>query len=731
MAILELLILLVAAAGIGRSILIALRTVPEDRTERLVMSAAVGLGLVAYLVLAVGLVGLLQPGPVLAVLAIVVIASWRGFTRLVSDMRPPRVVPMASDNSVGEAPADVLVGESRWLRRLCLLVLTVIGVIAVANCFLPPGSHEWDAIAYHLAAPKVYLQHHRIIFLPTDHHSNFPFLVEMLFTLGLMLNGFALANLFHFALGALTVAAIVAIGRRHFALNAGWIAALAFASTPIVIWEAGAAYIEHGMALYVLLSIGAALECRRTADPRWLGLSGILMGFALGTKALALVPAFALPALLLVDRYRFKQLRWYLLGAIVVGCPFYVKTWVLTGDPVYPFGYKIFHGRYWSEDLASTYAGSQKAFGLQRSVVTAEDDWRNLQPVAEPHRPQDRLRNAMMAPFALVSVPRIFYDYTDPGPFNHLGFLFLALPMLLLVAAGRSQISKASALTGGVVLLWYLVWSQTMQYVRYLVPMLPLLLLIGGEGVVHAARKWKLIGALAAVVFAQQIWVSLHFFGVDAPRRAATISEPDRRDQYADSLITSYGRLFQIMKAPEARDNYLKRAVNHYAATEWLNKNASKDAGVILFEEPRGFYLDRPYLWGNYFHSLFIPYATFATGREMADWFLGHGYRYALVNLQFSPIANDSDVNRRNENMQKMKDAIGQGSAAGLMLEWYGPNAPGGERWRTLLGEAIREGGAVVINDASQRGVVVLEFRPSRPGISGDAMEAQAGGGRR
>src|SRR5205085_10367980 len=103
-------------------------------------------------------------------------------------------------------------------------------------------SHEWVALSSHLAVPKIYLEHHRIVYLPTDHHSNFPFLVEMLFTIGLLFDGYALANLFHFACGALCVAALWMLGRRYFTPAAGRIAALAFATTPIVLWEAGAAY---------------------------------------------------------------------------------------------------------------------------------------------------------------------------------------------------------------------------------------------------------------------------------------------------------------------------------------------------------------------------------------------------------------------------------------------------------------------------------------------------------
>lgn len=698
----ELAIVLILSGSIGRAILRALHTVPEDRTERVAVAAAIGLGLIAYLILAVGLLGWLRVGPVVVVLALAGAFCFRGFGLLLDDLRAPRVRPMAGDISVGEAPPDRLEREGAWLRRGGLLLLTALGLITLLNCFVPPGAHEWDALAYHLAAPKVYLLHHRIVFLPTDHHSNFPFLVEMLFTLGLMFNGYALANLLHWAFWALTLAALVAVGRRHFAPSAGWIGAVAFASAPIVLWEAGAAYIEHGMALYILLSVGSALEYQRSGETRWLTLAGILMGYALGTKALALVPAFALLLILIGSRARWVQLRGYVVAAIVVGCPFYVKTWAWTGDPVYPFGFSIFHGRYWSDELAKAYAGEQKSFGLRSSMLTADDDLRGTLPSAESPGLHQRMRNAVVAPFALISVPRIFYNYNDPGEFNHIGFLFLALPPLLVISWPLVTSSRAASLVAGVLLLWYLVWSQTMEYVRYVIPLLPLLGLLGGSGVVRSEQRWKAVGLLAGVVLLWQCWLGFSYFGRRASNR------------------------WSVATDTEVRQAYLERQVNHYASIEWLNMNTPPDAGVVLFEENRGFYLDRPYLWGNYFHSLFIPYDRMQSGRDMIDWFVGHGFRYALVNLQFSQMANSSA-----ENRARMQEAVRSNSEAGLMLEWYGTNAAGGERWRTFLGEAIRSGNAVVVNQASNRGVVVLEFRASRPDIHGNAMETQVGRGTR
>lgn len=674
MALLLFAVALFIAASTGRRVLDLLHTVPESRLDRLTYSTTLGLGAMAYVVLLLGLLGLLSLWPVVAGMVALLLVSWTGMLETVLDIQP-RARQAGEPGGRGVGIVGIAAGA----------LLAALGAIVVINCFVPPGPHEWDALSYHLAAPKVYLAHHRILFLPTDHHSNFPFLVEMLFTLGLLFRGYALANLFHFALGALTVAGILFIGRRHFGGRAGLIGALAFATTPIVLWEAGAAYIELGMACYVLLAFGAALEFRATRDSRWLALAGILMGFALSVKALALVPFVLLGALVLLGGYRFKNLRWYLVPALIVGCPFYVKATVTTGNPVYPFAYRLFGGRYWSQELADAYAGTQGDFGLHNNLLSAAEDLANVRPDRDKPTILNRVRNTIVAPFALISVPRIFYDYQDPGVLNHLGFLFLALPMVAL-AMGRP--SPGSKWFGAAAFAWYLVWAQTMQYTRYIIPVVPLLVLVGGEGCARAMRRaaamrWLVGGAIffqAALVLAY--WL---------PRLATNPGGDPGQIALASSS--------------EARDKYLTRRLNYYSAAKWLNANTPPNAGVALFDEARGFYLDRPYLWGNQFHSTYIPYTSFANGREMADWFLAHGYRYALVNMQFS-----QEIGKPGA-IEALRNATATGTLPQLFLQWYDPKN-GGERFRQLLGGAVLDGAASFVPEPTQRGVVVLEFRP-------------------
>jgi len=626
------------------------------------MACAIGLGIFAYAVLALGLTGFLTVPAFIATLCAMSVVGLRGMR----DLFVHAFAWFTGLRHKKSSPIGVVVG----------ILLAALGSIVIINCFVPPAAHEWDAVAYHLAAPKVFLQHHRIIFLPTDHHSNFPFLVEMLFTVGLAFNGFALANLFHFAMWALCVVGIATVGKRYFAPGVGIIAALIFAVVPIALWEAGIAYIDLGMSLYLLLAVAAVIEYRQSQNASHLGLAGALMGFALAVKTISLVPFGICAVLLLAERVQWRALRWYLLLGIVVGCPFYIKCWAMTGNPVYPFGYRVFGGIYWNAKLSEVYSGEQRSFGLNGRVVSAENEtaeW--IKPTAT-----QRISNAFVAPFELVALPRIFYNLGDPGLFNHCGFLLLAFPPLLLFARRRSPSVSWCAVF---VVIWFISWTVTMQYVRYILGLAPLLALLGAEGAMRLVERKPLFRYLVGTLLTLQCALTLSWF---VPRLFANDALPGQ---------------IQLATDDAAQQEYLSRKLSIYDSMVWLNTHTAKTDGVVLFEETRGFYLDREYLWGGAYHSLYIPYKSFRSGADMVDWYLRHGIRYALVNLQFSPF---------NVTPGELKQAVGAETVPTLFMRWYNRDAKTDESWRNLIGEAVNVKRAVFVPEATKHGAAVLEF---------------------
>ncbi|HZO89677.1 MAG TPA: hypothetical protein VFB38_15215 [Chthonomonadaceae bacterium] len=702
------------AAGAGRLLMGRLTVLRGWPLERFVYSAALGLAAAAYGVFALGLVGLLSFWPITAWWLFLAAIGMGGMIANAHDLRDGTHAWMASLRQGGLARVGYLAAT---------LALILCAGIAVLACFLPPGGPEWDALAYHLADPKLFLEHGRIVSLPTEHHSNFPFTMEMLFTVGLLYDGYALASLFHFLMAALTALALIAFCARRLTPAVGYLAAVIFAATPLVVWEAHAAYIDLGLGLFATLAAFAAVSAvgegdadagrslsinascpdalaagddagaeRSPADQRrvgeWALLAGAAMGFALGIKYLALVP-FALVGLLLVlRRAPWRAVAVYAGLALALAAPWYIKNLVLVHNPVYPYFYKAFpQSRYWSADRAATYESEQKSFGVPR---TPDGQARN------PQAPlPDELRSLAQIPWYVLIHPGYFTNTGNNTFMEQLGGLYAAFGFALVFVPGVPRSVREVMLLGVAQLV---AWFFVAQISRYLISILPLLAVGAGYAAWRLSQPARSPAWLrVAVVGALAGQMAVLLWGVFAlPTRAQEAREED-----VPITSLSVPEVVSALTQPQGAQDLLSARLETYRCTQWINKNTPPKAGVILYDETRGFYLDRNYLWGNGEHSAYIPYETMRSGEDLTRWLLAHGYQYALINLRYSPERSlpSSPYPFGPKSREETEDA--------LRLWYEQTKAPPGS-WRRILGDALRSGGWQV--ECAENGVVALRI---------------------
>ena len=378
---------LVACAGYGAAVLRLVDRGKAPSSLRVPAALALGMGTLAYLILGAGLLGFLTR-PVLAGLVLVgwvlagVAARAAGEIQL---QLPP--LPPAHD-------------RARWLALGIGGYLVVLAGLTLLSALRNPDGLDWDSLSYHLAAPKIYLQDGRISFIPYDSHTDFPFTLEMLYTLGLAFGGAGAAKLFHWAAGWLTVLSLglwtsrLELSGSRLPAWAGPLAAAIFGSMPVVLWEMGTAYVDLGTALFQFLALAVLIDSIALREGRpevrlgGAALAGILSGFALGTKYTALLQ-FGLLGLGLVwvvvrsrPAVRGAALQAIVLfGAIGIGVasPWYIKNWLWVHNPVYPFFYSLFPGSYsWTRQAEIAYASEQRSFGLGRGLSEAVNVFWNL-----------------------------------------------------------------------------------------------------------------------------------------------------------------------------------------------------------------------------------------------------------------------------------------------------------------------------------------------------------------
>ena len=643
------------AALLGRQLLSRLRLADPQTPGRLLFDLGAGLAVLSLLLGALGLLGLLKLPIAIGLLLVFALAGasqahslWadlqRGLSRLGRTLGGPdgsfrlkgallcfgalllSIALAASGDSglplMAAAGACLLslAGLTIWRPGLGIAWLLVLWCVAGSLAAIaPPTDNDWDGLAEHLAQAKIYAATGRFQPLWYDHHSHFPSAPQMLFSLGMLLQGVSLAKLFHWLHGMLCMAAAFSIAERFVARGSGKWAALAVAGTPLVGWLMQVGYVDLTTCAYALLMTLSLLDWLKRRDARLLALSGVIAGAMMATKmqGIALFGVVGVAVLWVVLRRRegfgaaARAACVFGLAAAVLSAPWYIKTWVLTGNPVYPFAYSVFGGKYWGPAEAESYDYHQKEFGVG-PIAPAEEFYN--QPRLQ------RLFSGPRSPLSLLLAP---WNLTfNPVPFtvqwrrgaeallpvlltDWIGPLYL---IALLVLLGLWLRKRARPFPPALsLLLWlflplWIWWLASMQLTRYLIP--SLLLLAPVVGYVAWRAPSPLLRAPSALWLGVCVAGALYLAG--APALVATGIIP--------------------------QDAYLRMACQVYEPSMVLNRIVPADGKVGTYGEPRGYYMDCEYMWADPGHHRIIPYDQVSTPDQLLAELRKIGLTHVLIN---------------------------------------------------------------------------------------------------
>lgn len=625
MALLIFILTTAAVIPFGAQVLTRCGLAPRQVPERLLYSAAAGFTLLAYAVLALGLTHQLTPRHVAIALAVFAVLGlghwdllWEAFLRLLNSMFRALRTP---EHAVGTV----------------LLIIVLVATLITA--LEPPTSRDFDGLAEHLAQAATYLRHRAVEPLWFDHHSHFPATMQMLYVVGLGFKSVGAAKLFHWFHGLMAVMAAIILSRRFFQRRASGWAGFVLATTPMFLWLSGSAYVDLGVVAYSLLALLAYLRWRRTGRTADLALMAVVLGCAMTVKmqAIALSGVLLLAALMVAWRRipidsgdmappaaLVGARRVVLCGlvAVAIASPWYIRTYLNTGNPFYPFGYGVFGGKHWSADRAAVYDRHQLDFGWGElpspETMAALPRWR--QKLVGPREPWRWL----VAPFALTYLPWEFEVFL--GKFQNIlltstGPLYLALIGVLVAFVQRG--SKEDAFPPAVArTLWlflplWLWWFWSMQLARYLFPSLALLAPVAGYGAYRCRHGGAIVSrALTAAVL---LWATVTAY------TAASLAVP--------ALPVIFGT--------ESQHDYLLRTTDVYTPSLAI-RQLPPDARVCTYGEVRCFYFDRDYFWGEPGHSDLIAYDRMHTASDLVARYRELGITHVLINLQYLPGFRDS-----------------------------------------------------------------------------------------
>ena len=313
----------------------------------------------------------------------------------------------------------------------------------------------WDDQAYHLTLPKLYLEAGGFRRLPFNVYSHWPSNVQLIYGLALAVGDYVLAKLLHLAfLGLLTVG-VYRFAARAAAPWTGVVAASLLLANDVVMFEATVANIDIAVAFFFFMAVAHAVEFRETGSRPELILSGLFCGCVAGSKVTGLgsiACVFPLIVLGTLAHQRERRLRHVVRdGALFSACafalavPWLLKSYIYTGDPLYPVLWKYFGGIEWSDALSEQFWKWQNSTGMGRT-------------------PRDYL---------LLPV-RVFLD--GGGGYENFAarisktwvvFLPLTIVFMPWVPVARRFLLPAA--------LYFIIWAVSSQQSRFLISVLPLL----------------------------------------------------------------------------------------------------------------------------------------------------------------------------------------------------------------------------------------------------------------
>jgi 4-amino-4-deoxy-L-arabinose transferase-like glycosyltransferase len=530
------LLMILVATSIGAKALRWFRFSELSEAEHFLFSATLGLGILSYGILLLGLAS--QLSTVSITILLILTGAW-GITEWSGIL-----------STWGTAIVRFFQDWKRYYdlpNKVLIILAGIIFFLALLQVLTPP--QDYDGLVYHLQGPNLFLKAGEIRFVSEPWPANLPMTIEMLFTYGLAYGSDAFAGLINFNYGLLLILAVYLFTRRFFGISTGRIAIFLFPGIPVLSLWITYTSNDMGWMLYAFLGLYLFSLFRAKGQTQYLILSGLISGLALGSKTLSLPWVFILGLLTLwYERQSLKKLIkagvMFAAPALLVGSPWYLKNWMWTGNPVYPF---YFGGIGWDTmrlDLLNVYMGS---FGTGRRLI----DYLLIPVNLYIHH----------AKFALVAneMPHILFP------------LALVFPLYQ-----KNEVARRLGTTSALYLFF---WTFGVQHTRYLLPIFPGL------------------SILTALVLPQIIERSFPKF-----HRGVLFSlliVPMFVTLFYQVALFKSNQPFKVILGTESKDAFLSRAVNDFTAIQFIREHLPKEAQVLMMWDGRGYYCGEQCPWSG------------------------------------------------------------------------------------------------------------------------------------
>ncbi|MCA1785832.1 MAG: glycosyltransferase family 39 protein, partial [Desulfobacteraceae bacterium] len=236
---------------------------------------------------------------------------------------------------------------------LAAAVFCTIGFVSLL-ALVPPVSR--DALTHHLFIPNLYLQHGGIYEIPHISFSYYPMNLDLLYLIPLYSGNDILPKFIHFAFGLITAGMIYRYLSRRINTTYALLGSLFFLTIPVIVRLSSTVYVDLGLICFLFASMLYLFHWIESGfKPKYLLISAVFCGLALGTKYNGLVGLFLLGLFTAFvyaryhagkKLYTVKSIGWaaaFVMAAMIVFSPWMIRNMAWTGNPVYPLYNSVFN----------------------------------------------------------------------------------------------------------------------------------------------------------------------------------------------------------------------------------------------------------------------------------------------------------------------------------------------------------------------------------------------------
>jgi len=461
-----------------------------------------------------------------------------------------------------------------FLKAALLCSLLCVAILACTPPF------DRDGLIHHLQIPKLYLLHGSIYEIPELVFSYYPMNLDLLYMAALSVGSDILPKYIHMAFAVATALLLFFHLKKRLNSTYAWLSAVFFFSIPVIVKLSIMVYVDLGLVFFSTASLLTLFRWLRTKRLRHLLLAGICCGLGIGTKYNGFLVLFLLTLMVPIlfirshdksQRVAFPAVKAALLFccvALLTASPWLIRNAVWTGNPIYPL-YNGFFNRTAAPPAEQTKETKQPSDGMRSVFATRHVLY------------GESFEQLLLLP------ARIFFQGADDDPRlfdGRLNPFLLLLPIAALLLLRKSD-SQARLEQAAMIIfcLLYFLYSFNIEVlrIRYLVPMVPFLVILSMHGLHQLELLFKK-RSLAFAVWLLPVVLMLSWNGVYIYQQFEKIDP------------------FSYLSGNLTRDEYLAKQIPEYPLLQYINTKLPNSAKILcIFMGWRGYYVNRSH-WFDY-----------------------------------------------------------------------------------------------------------------------------------